>query len=218
MGPFMLLERALRCLSADEVVFQPAADEVFQSKKQRELRRIITADIRDSVVLSRWWWRGWRLFECPDQTPTLETFQRLFDHTIRFQNLVTEHASSTYTRHEIVKRSLHANMATLAAHPWGEVTDYLEYLEKRIDQLMETKLRFATQIADHQGFFKTLGFDANIQPDKVGQLLRTHYTDLVKTWHPDRGGNKEQMQKINEAFEKMRDPITRAQDLSGKSV
>lgn len=100
----------------------------------------------------------------------------------------------------------------------------LRYLEL-MDSLLAKRAVYtgaptsAAQFADHQGYFKTLGLHPETPPDEFDPLLGACYRVQAKKWHTDRkDGNKRQMQKVNEALEKLRDPDTRGRYLAGEFV
>ena len=68
----------------------------------------------------------------------------------------------------------------------------------------------AARFTDHRGCFKRRGLEAKTPPNELDQLLRTHCHALAKTSHPDMRDSQEQMQKINEAYEKLGSRYVRA--------
>ena len=56
-------------------------------------------------------------------------------------------------------------------------------------------------------YYKTLGVSKNASQDDIKKA----YRNLAKTHHPDRGGNEQQFQKINEAYDTLKDPAKRQQ-------
>jgi len=56
-------------------------------------------------------------------------------------------------------------------------------------------------------YYKTLGVSKNASQDDIKKA----YRNLAKTHHPDRGGNEKHFQKINEAYDTLKDPAKRQQ-------
>jgi len=56
-------------------------------------------------------------------------------------------------------------------------------------------------------YYKTLGVSKNASQDEIKKA----YRNLAKTHHPDRGGDEKQFQKINEAYDILKDPSKRSE-------
>ena len=51
-------------------------------------------------------------------------------------------------------------------------------------------------------YYNILGVNKNASEDEIKQA----YRNLAKTHHPDKGGNKEKFQEIQEAYDTLSDP------------
>ncbi len=55
-------------------------------------------------------------------------------------------------------------------------------------------------------YYEILGVSEDASPREIERL----YKRLAHKWHPDRGGNEEQMKALNEAYQVLRDDVTRS--------
>ena len=51
-------------------------------------------------------------------------------------------------------------------------------------------------------YYNILGLNKNASEDEIKQAFRT----MAKTHHPDKGGNKEKFQEIQQAYDTLSDP------------
>jgi hypothetical protein len=99
-----------------------------------------------------------------------------------------------------------------------QTNTYMLMLEEKLAELAAPASTSAAPFADPQGYFKVLGLSPRTASKDFDLLLNACYRTLALKRHPDKGGNRQEFQELQKAYEKLSDPTLRRQYLAGSCV
>lgn len=122
-------------------------------------------------------------------------------------------------RRERIRRKTLQKDLNQAKEEYAQLKQEMEKTKRRNQELIVELDHLHTQQnvvdrLDPKGYYRRLGLDPTFFEElgekAVQDLIRIHYRTLAFANHPDRGGNNETMQEINEANQTLGDPNKRS--------